>query len=332
MSVAEPLPKLTVSAAVKQAVGPGADLQVRQQAARGELKLAAQDFLVALLVLCSGSDAQLKRDAVQTLRRISAEKLGKLAQQPDFHPRLLDFLVRGRIADLGLVGVLLANPNLAAATVAHLARQQNSEILKLIVNSAWGNNQEILAILNENPLAQELLPVQADTVEEKLDEPEEVEELEEEGPEAEGEIEEVEEENLSKYQLAMEMGVSEKIKTALTGDKEWRSLLYKDANKLVNSAVLKNPRISDGEVVAIAKNRAASDEHIRLISLNRKWIKIPEVQKALVVHPRTPLPKALRYMNILTVKELKGLAKSKTVSQVIANNARRMLVAKEKQK
>ncbi|PLX99047.1 MAG: hypothetical protein C0624_13925 [Desulfuromonas sp.] len=322
MSAADPLPKLNFSPAVKQAVGPGASPQLKQQAARGELKLSAQDFLAALLVLCSGSDAQLKTEAVRTLRRLSAEKLGKLSQNPDFHPRLLDFLVRGRISDPVLLPLLLKNPNLAAATVAHLARQNSVEILKVVIASHWSDNAEILALLQKNPAASGLLEPPEETVEEEFEELETVEE----------EVEEVEEANLSKYQLALEMGVSEKIKTALTGDKEWRGLLYKDANKLVNSAVLNNPRISDGEVVAIAKNRAASDEHIRLISLNRKWIKIPEVQKALVVHPRTPLPKALRYMNILTVKELKGLAKSKTVSQVIANNARRMLVAKEQKK
>ena len=45
---------------------------------------------------------------------------------------------------------------------------------------------------------------------------------------------------VSKYQLALEMGVSEKIKMALTGDKEWRNIFLKDPNKLVSSAVMKN--------------------------------------------------------------------------------------------
>ena len=80
--------------------------------------------------------------------------------------------------------------------------------------------------------------------------------------EAEGDAEE--ELNLSKYQLALEMGVSEKIKMALTGDKEWRSIFLKDPNKLVSSAVMKNPRITDGEVLAVAKNKSSSEELIRL--------------------------------------------------------------------
>jgi len=126
------------------------------------------------------------------------------------------------------------------------------------------------------------------------------------------------------------MPVAEKIKMALTGDKEWRTILLRDSNKLVCGAVLKNPRITDGEVLAVARNRSAGDELIRLILLNNEWIKVPEIRKALVVHPRTPLPKALRFLNAFSEKELKQLAKSRNVSQVIANSARRMLMVKEK--
>jgi hypothetical protein len=138
------------------------------------------------------------------------------------------------------------------------------------------------------------------------------------------------EENLSKYQRLLEMGVAEKIKMALSGDKEWRGLLIKDANKLVCSAVLKNPRITEGEVLTVAKNRSTSEELIRLITLNREWVKNYEIRRALVMHPRTPLPKALRYMNTLGEKDIKFLAKSRNVSQIIVNNARRMLMAKAK--
>ena len=38
--------------------------------------------------------------------------------------------------------------------------------------------------------------------------------------------------------MSLEMKVAEKIKMGLTGDKEWRTLLLREANKLVTSAVL----------------------------------------------------------------------------------------------
>ena len=62
------------------------------------------------------------------------------------------------------------------------------------------------------------------------------------------------------------MSIAEKIKMALIGDKEWRSLLIKESNKLVSTAVIKNPRITDPEVLAIAKSSELNEEVIRLVA------------------------------------------------------------------
>jgi hypothetical protein len=147
---------------------------------------------------------------------------------------------------------------------------------------------------------------------------------------AEGRADEESLEGLSKYQQSLRMGVAEKIKTALTGDKEWRKILMTDANKLVSSGVLKNPRITEDEVLTLARNRTANEELIRLITLNREWIKSYSIKLALVMHPRTPLPKVLRYMSILSEKDIRSLARSKDVSSVVSNNARRIVMARQK--
>ena len=68
------------------------------------------------------------------------------------------------------------------------------------------------------------------------------------------------------------------------------------------------------------------------ITINREWLKNPEIKKALIVHPRTPVHQALKFMSILTEKEVKFLSKSKSVPQVIVNNARRMLLAMQKRR
>ncbi len=142
--------------------------------------------------------------------------------------------------------------------------------------------------------------------------------------------EEEEEEYKSKYQLAQTMGVGEKIKMALTGDKEWRSLLIKDSNKLVNGAVVKNPRITEPEILSISKSVIQNDEILRVICHNKEWIKNYEIRKALVLNNKTPLPVSLRFMGFLTAKDLAGIAKSKNVSTVLTNNARRMMATKKK--
>lgn len=154
------------------------------------------------------------------------------------------------------------------------------------------------------------------------------EDLEEESEEEEPEEED--ESYQSKYQLAQAMGIGDKIKIALTGDKEWRSLLIKDSNKLVNSAVVKNPRITEPEILTISKSVVQNDEILRIICQNKEWVKNSSIRKAVVLNNKTPLPVAIRFMGFLSEKDLSGMAKSKNISSVLVNNARRMLASKKK--
>jgi len=164
--------------------------------------------------------------------------------------------------------------------------------------------------------------------------PDREEEPEEAADEAMEEYEEVDEESedfQSKYQLSMKMDVSEKIKVALIGDKEWRTLLIKDSNKLVSSSVVKNPRISEAEILAIVSTAIQHDEIMRIICNNKEWVKNYQIRKALVLNCKTPLPLALRFMATLTDKDIAALAKSKNVATVISTQARRQLLNKKRQ-
>ena len=101
-------------------------------------------------------------------------------------------------------------------------------------------------------------------------------------------------------------------------------------SKLVNSAVVKNPRITEPEILAIAKSVIQNEEILRIICQNKEWVKNISIRKALVLNNKTPLPVALRFMGFLTEKDLQGMAKSKNISSVLANNARRVLAGKRK--
>jgi hypothetical protein len=143
-------------------------------------------------------------------------------------------------------------------------------------------------------------------------------------------LREAEDQGVSKYQLVMELKVAEKIKIAMTGDREWRKILIKDPNKMVHGAVLRNGRITEAEVIMVARNKSASDEMVRLILLNREWMKNYEIRKALVTHPKTPLPRALRFLGDLTLRDLKELMRNRNVSSAIASTARREVERKTK--
>lgn len=155
------------------------------------------------------------------------------------------------------------------------------------------------------------------------------EELTEAGGDGAGDGEEEGDEYRSKYQLAQAMGISEKIKMAMTGDKEWRAILIKDANKLVSGSVVKNPRITDAEILNILKVGVQNDEIIRIICANKEWVKNYRIRKALVECPKTPLPNALRFLSTLNEKDVAAYAKSRNISSVVSTQARRMLLNKK---
>jgi hypothetical protein len=144
----------------------------------------------------------------------------------------------------------------------------------------------------------------------------------------EGLVEEVKGRPVEKslLQRVGEMTVAERIKLALHGNRESRMLLLRDSNKLIRRFVLQNPRVADDEIIAIAKNRSADDELLRVIADNRDWTKNYQIRHALVTNPKTPLTIALRYLSGLHERDIRGLAKSKNVSATVCAQAKRIVV------
>jgi len=129
-------------------------------------------------------------------------------------------------------------------------------------------------------------------------------------------------------QRLQEMTVSERIKLALRGNRETRMLLIRDSNRMIRRFVLQNPRVGDEEVIAVAKNRSADDELLRIIAESRDWTKNYQVRLSLVTNPKTPLVLSLRFLSGLQERDVRVLAKSKNVSATVANAAKRLVVQK----
>lgn len=134
------------------------------------------------------------------------------------------------------------------------------------------------------------------------------------------EMEEGKKKNLT--QRIQTMSVSEKIKLAGRGNKEARTLLLRDSNKLVCSAAVQSPRITETEIMGLVNSKTVNDEVLRIIMRNREWMKIYHVKHALVKNPKTPLPYALKLMLSLRLSDLKELAKNKNIPSTVQNAAR----------
>jgi len=128
------------------------------------------------------------------------------------------------------------------------------------------------------------------------------------------------------------LNVGQRIKLALLGNREARAILVKDPNRIVSRAVLKNPRITDTEVVQIAQSKVVSDEILREISEGRKWTRLYQVKLALVTNPKTPPNISIGLLKQLREFDLRNLRWNKNVSGVVATAVKNMMKERNERK
>ena len=118
-----------------------------------------------------------------------------------------------------------------------------------------------------------------------------------------------------------DMNVGQKIKVAMLGNLEVRKILIKDPRKQIVMAVLGNARITDKEVASIAGDPSSSLDAISYIASNKALSKSYAVKLALVNNPKTPMKTALMLLETIRMNDLKNIAKSRNVSNVIKQRA-----------
>ncbi len=123
----------------------------------------------------------------------------------------------------------------------------------------------------------------------------------------------------------MLMTVKDRVKLGMKGDREARAILIRDSNKVVASAVIHNPRITENEVEAVAAMRTVSDEVLRLISLNRAWARSYPIIHNLSRNPRTPIATAIGILPRIRTKDLQQLTQNRNVSEAVRRQAFRLL-------
>jgi hypothetical protein len=129
-------------------------------------------------------------------------------------------------------------------------------------------------------------------------------------------------------QRVMKLRTNQKIMLAIKGGKEERTLLIREANRLIQVNVVRNGRITEGEVAFIAQMRAISDEVIRIIASNREWMKKYTIMKNIVMNPKTPLALSLNFFKRLIDLDLKILVRDKNVPEILRREAKRYLTIK----
>lgn len=316
-------------------------------AARGLVPLAPRDVIKILYILCHDKDEGVQRTADETIRSYSPRMIDSVLSD-DIEPPIIDYLVRHHREGHQFMGKALANRNTSDETLIYLASKSDGTVLDTLSRNHQRlmESPEILDALIQNPavtgaLRQTLREMADPKIRERATTeattsnalPQEKAAKKPDTGDVSAALTSDNQDEVDGHNIAaqiLHMSVADKIKYASRGNKEARAILIKDPSKIVVAAVIKSPKITEEEILKIAQNKQANDEAIRIITLNKEWLKNYSIRLALINNPKTPPGIAMRLMPYLSKKDLKDLSGSRNVSSLITSSAKKALAAKSK--
>ncbi len=135
-------------------------------------------------------------------------------------------------------------------------------------------------------------------------------------------------ERVSTINRIMKMGMKDRVRLAMKGDREARNILIRDPNRIVSQAVVANPRITEQEIEKIAAMRTVTEDILRQIASNRQWARNYTVMHTLARNPRTPMANVLTILSRLQLRDLAALSKNRNVSDAVRRQAMRLSQAR----
>jgi len=131
----------------------------------------------------------------------------------------------------------------------------------------------------------------------------------------------------SATQKLAKMGFSARLKAAVKGSREMRAMLIRDPNKMISSAVLSSPKLSEPEIESFARMASLSEEVLRIIANNRAWTKNYNVVLGLTRNPKTPLALSLNFLQRLSGRDLNQVSVDRNVPEPLRIAARKKVAA-----
>ncbi len=328
-----------------------------------ETALAPEDEVTALFILSRDKNQDVATAAKKSLDEYPASRMQEALEWP-LDPLVLGWAAPAYEENDAVLSMIALNPGVDDGTLVRLAETGPEEVIMILADDKKRilQNPAILEALKRNPLAAktvvdaldayvksggaapvEILPAPALSEEQtelaenapaeeaaailEAMKPPEKKPTEASRPERE-KPDRKDTQNI--YKMAAEMSFGQKIKLALTGNKSVREFFAKDANKLISTSVLKNPRITENEILKIAVNKSSPDALLRHIASKKDWLKNYPIKLSVTTNPKTPLAMSLKLMESLQLKDIEIISKSKNVPIALVSAARRKLDSKKK--
>jgi len=326
---------------------------LRLLAAQGALPLTPADLIDLLLFLTRDRDAEVRSTAVATLKGVPPAEMLPIAKDRLTGGAVLDWVVAHR-EERELREAALQNPSTSDDAIESVVPSLPAELAELVVinqvrllrrtsllealegNDSLNNDQKRrLRELRETfkiGVAAVAPPPPAPPPEEEKQEPE-IAEPEAAAPASEDEAlaryldddQREDQEKVSIVQRIYLATTSEKVMMALKGSRGERSILIRDPNRIVASAVLGSPRLTEPEIEAFAGMKNLGDQVLRQIGSHREWTKRYGVVHNLVKNPRTPLGVSLGMVSRLNPRDLKAISVDRNVPEVIRKQAQKFV-------
>jgi hypothetical protein len=128
------------------------------------------------------------------------------------------------------------------------------------------------------------------------------------------------------------LSVPQRLKMALKGTREQRSVLVRDPNKMVSAAVMSSPKLTDMEVECFARMGNVSEDVLRTIGMSRAWTQNYCVCSALIRNAKTPLAISMSLLPRLNEREVKFLVNDRNVPEGLRLAARKIVQTAESRK
>lgn len=310
---------------------------VKLNVASGAVSLKPSDLLSAISILVHDKDTDIRTAAKTSLAKIAPDVISKAITE-GVEPEVLKEIAYSRFASESITLEIALTSTVGDDTLTFLAWNGPAKTASFIgglkeriekcpkIAEALQANKNLeppTAAAPDNDDIGELSEEEEKKLLEAAEKAEVPEELLHDTPP---------DKPLNITQLLNTMNVTEKIKLAMTGNKEARGALIKSSNKLISTAVLKNARITDEEVINLTATKGTPDTLLRMVARDKEWMQSYVIRKNVITNPKTPLDISMRALNQLDIKDVENIARSKGVSSALASAAKKIVDSKQKKK
>jgi hypothetical protein len=321
--------------------------KVRMMIARGLAPLPPGEMIEFLVRLLKDNDAEVSSQAEKTLISWDKEEILVQLKSPECPPSILEYFAAGADSE-SILQAILANPSSPNELIQSLAATIPLHLLEALLDNRVRIIEfpPILDGIRKNPAATSEVLRLAQEIEVEflggkkreyaVEKGEEAASLEEPSLELEFDVppddlaleglpldDEARQSEIMKRLASLP--VREKIRYALFGNREIRTMLIRDTNREVARAALRSPKLTDNEIEAIAAMRSVGEDILREIGNSKSWTKSYMVVHNLVRNPKTPPVISQRLLFRLRVQDLMMLTRDRSIPDALRYNAGRTL-------